>query len=808
MVKNYISSALLKGMAVASLVFGLGSGAAVAQSYTENFNTPSSIFTAGWAQQNLSNPVGTSAWFTGNPSAFVAYNGADSTYIGSNYNAVNNAGTISNWLFTPTRTYDNGHTFSFWTRTTTGTYPDRLQVRLSTNGASTNVGTTEVSTGDYGTLLLDINPTLTTTGYPTTWTQYTVTLSGLAGPTSGRIAFRYFVTGGGLNGTNSDYIGIDNVVYTVPVAGDATMLTSDTLEYTIVPIDHQSTDPFNGSIRNNGTTALTNVFMQVNVYNGSNTQVYTANSATTASLASGAVANFTVPAFTATASDVYVFEYIAKHSQADGNTLDDTLYSSVLIDPSVYARDNGTVTGGLGIGAGNGGFLGQQFELMQADRLDSVLVFMIGGTGYTGQPIAAAIWDMAAGAPNQIVGTTDTVFHVSDSGGVYILPIPGGLNLNAGLFTVTVIEFDSTAGLGQTNTIFTPGTTWVDWPTSPLAGWANNEDFGGQFAKPYVIRPFLNFCPAYVSNVTSTQSACGGATGTATVNVTGGPGPFTYAWSNGQTTPTATGLAAGNYTVTVSDAIGCNVVGQVSVTNPNAPVAGTPAITGVSCNGGTNGTITVPVTGGTAPFAYLWSNNATTSTLTAGAGTYSVTIADANLCAVVVTGMVINQPAALGATVNATNESAPGANDGTATANVTGGTPPYTYAWSNGGTTQTIAGLASGTYTVTVTDANQCTVNGSTSVVVGISDEFAGFSFGAYPNPSKGAFVVFVNAVELSDLSISVVDMMGKTVFVDNVSNTLSYQRNVDLGEKANGIYFLRVKAGTETHSYKIEVRN
>jgi len=96
MVKNYISSALLKGMAVASLVFGLGSGAAVAQSYTENFNTPSSIFTAGWAQVNRSNPVGTSAWFTGNPSAFVAYNGADSTYIGSNYNAVNNAGTISN----------------------------------------------------------------------------------------------------------------------------------------------------------------------------------------------------------------------------------------------------------------------------------------------------------------------------------------------------------------------------------------------------------------------------------------------------------------------------------------------------------------------------------------------------------------------------------------------------------------------------------------------------------------------------------------------------------------------------------------
>ena len=93
-------------------------------------------------------------------------------------------------------------------------FPDRLQVRMSTNGASTDVGTTATSVGDFTNLLLDINPTYLPEGYPRVWTQFTVTLSGIpGGSTLGRLAFRYFVENGGPNGVNSDYIGIDTVVY-------------------------------------------------------------------------------------------------------------------------------------------------------------------------------------------------------------------------------------------------------------------------------------------------------------------------------------------------------------------------------------------------------------------------------------------------------------------------------------------------------------------------------------------------------------------------------------------------------------------
>src|SRR4029079_578447 len=112
-------------------------------------------------------------------------------------------------------TLENGNTATFWTRTVnTPAFPDRLQVRMSVNGASSNVGTTPTDVGDFTTLLLDINPTYTTSGYPNAWTQFTVTVTGVPSQTLGRLAMRYFVENGGPSGANSDYIGIDSFSFT------------------------------------------------------------------------------------------------------------------------------------------------------------------------------------------------------------------------------------------------------------------------------------------------------------------------------------------------------------------------------------------------------------------------------------------------------------------------------------------------------------------------------------------------------------------------------------------------------------------
>jgi uncharacterized repeat protein (TIGR01451 family) len=184
-------------------------------SLSEGFNDVSTL--PGWFMQNNSDPPGTLGWFQGAPGAFPAQGGATNSYIAADFENVDSLGPISNWLLTPVLTLKNGTQFTFWTRkiTESGTfYPDRLQVRMSTSGTSTNIGSAATDVGVFTRQLLDINPTYSDFGYPMFWTKYTLTLGGVTGTTSGRIAFRYFVEDGGYFGARSDYVGIDTAAYT------------------------------------------------------------------------------------------------------------------------------------------------------------------------------------------------------------------------------------------------------------------------------------------------------------------------------------------------------------------------------------------------------------------------------------------------------------------------------------------------------------------------------------------------------------------------------------------------------------------
>ncbi|TNE59848.1 MAG: HYR domain-containing protein [Bacteroidetes bacterium] len=208
----------------------------------------------------------------------------------------------------------------------------------------------------------------------------------------------------------------------------------------------------------------------------------------------------------------------------------------------------------------------------------------------------------------------------------------------------------------------------------------------------------------------SGETSLGANDGTATAAPTGGTPSYNYSWNTADTTAMITGLAPGNYTVTVSDANGCTVVQTVTVNSFNCAISVSATVTHVTCNGAADGTATASVAGGAMPIAYLWSNGDTTATATnLGPGTYTVEITDANNCPAELT-VQITSPAVLLANASATAQSGPGVNDGTATAQPTGGTMPYSYMWSNDSTTQTITGLAPGPYTITVTDVNGCTV--------------------------------------------------------------------------------------------------
>lgn len=216
--------------------------------------------------------------------------------------------------------------------------------------------------------------------------------------------------------------------------------------------------------------------------------------------------------------------------------------------------------------------------------------------------------------------------------------------------------------------------------------------------------------------VNSNISCNGDSDGMATASASGGTSPYTYAWSNGNTLDIIANLAVGTYTVTITDSNGCTDDANVIILEPSLLVATIVVDSTVTCNGFSDGGMTVSATGGTNPYTYNWSNSATTASITGvGAGTYSVTVTDNNACTSIASS-TITEPTMLSSSLSATDETAPGANDGTASANPSGGTPAYTYSWSNGGTTQTISGLAGGTYTLTLTDANACTMVNSITV--------------------------------------------------------------------------------------------
>ncbi len=220
MLARFSSSALI-ALAVAV------SGAVQAQSFLEGWEpgpaTPGvGPIPATWTSVNDSpgGPGTNPNWQVVNSGGvFAPFSGA--TYAFANYNSSTGANDISNYLISPLVTFNNGDTITFYTRTVDfPAFPDRLELVYNTTGSTLPA--------DFTNVLLTVNPTLTTAGYPTTWTQFSATITGLAGATAGRFAFHYNPTTGGPSGTNSDYIGIDEVNY---LATGSTLATNTSLGF-------------------------------------------------------------------------------------------------------------------------------------------------------------------------------------------------------------------------------------------------------------------------------------------------------------------------------------------------------------------------------------------------------------------------------------------------------------------------------------------------------------------------------------------------------------------------------------------------
>ncbi|MCB9356096.1 MAG: T9SS type A sorting domain-containing protein [Lewinellaceae bacterium] len=217
------------------------------------------------------------------------------------------------------------------------------------------------------------------------------------------------------------------------------------------------------------------------------------------------------------------------------------------------------------------------------------------------------------------------------------------------------------------------------------------------------------------------ETAAGANDGTAAAIPTGGAGAFTYLWSTGAATPELENLPPGSYTLTVTDQNACTAVQTVVVNAFNCAIDMQQNIAGVSCAGAADGSIALVPAGGEAPFEYIWSNGETTATISAlPGGNYTVSVSDANGCLLVI-DLPVPEPDPYSAWEFTTTEpDCPNEATGAATAEISGGTMPYTFLWSNGQETNTAVNLTAGNYGVTVTDANGC--QSGTTVSVSSSD--------------------------------------------------------------------------------------
>lgn len=232
----------------------------------------------------------------------------------------------------------------------------------------------------------------------------------------------------------------------------------------------------------------------------------------------------------------------------------------------------------------------------------------------------------------------------------------------------------------------------------------------------------INVPSQLTASATGNPVTCGGACdGSATVTAQGGTTPYTYAWNSlpPQQLQNATFLCANNYIVTVTDAKGCTVTASATVPNTTTVIIAVDSIKNVQCFGLGNGAIYLSATGGQTPYTYAWSNNVNTLNNTnLTPGTYNLTLTD-NIGCTAGGSYTITEPSLLTSVVSFTfDPRCYGASTGIVNITVNGGVQPYSYLWSapTNATTQNLNNVVAGTHTVTVTDANNCTVTTSATL--------------------------------------------------------------------------------------------
>jgi gliding motility-associated-like protein/uncharacterized repeat protein (TIGR01451 family) len=442
------------------------------------------------------------------------------------------------------------------------------------------------------------------------------------------------------------------------------------------------------------------------------------------------------------------------------------------LDPrTIYVPNSLSITYGPNLGSKTDAFLDDQAEYDPVNRVVKARIG-IGANGFSG----GAVTNSPTGADSTVLKFRVTVINDclmfrcdqtienkayifgtgNISGNTYnnnglsdlydALGCPviasGILSVNVSSCPIPVITYNSPICVGETIQFSFPASTNANYAWSGPNGFSssiyNPSIFSAALASQgtysvavtfdgldCIIDTFatvvVNIPPIIQLNSITNVNCYNGNTGAISISAAGN-GPFTYAWSNGNTTANPTGLTAGSYTVIVTNSLSCSVSQTFNVTQ-NAQLAGSiqnqSNFNGynVSCfENVSDGSTLVSVSGGSPGYTYLW-NNGMTTTLISGlqSGTYSVLVTD-NLGCILNLSTTLTKPPLLEVQLVETDVLCFGESNGTVTTSPTGGVAPYSYTWNNGATAQNLTGLPIGTYSLSMLDANNCPATATTII--------------------------------------------------------------------------------------------
>ncbi len=411
-----------------------------------------------------------------------------------------------------------------------------------------------------------------------------------------------------------------------------------------------------------------------------------------------------------------------------------------------------------------------------------------GGNGSSGWKLAKHCMPSLAGQPNVVfrfafgAGSTCNDYDGFAFDDVTISEAPAPVIDFTSTCSGNTISFTGTSTLcpNQFSWLFGDGGSGTGLTVSHTYTTTGNYNVtftaGGSCSLPVNITKQIQMLSAIASSIN--VSCNGGNDGKASVTASGGSN-YTYTWNSSpaQTTDTAFNLAAGNYTVTVSAPNFCDVTANATVNEP-AAIGNTFFIVSDTCHTSA-GEITTTSSGGNLPYQFIWSNGGTTNTiLNLAEGSYSVTVTDVNNCSAAAQAFV---PYVSGIALNVTaeNVSCYGTNDGAISITATGGAHAYNYAWSNNANTSSINHLSEGSYELTVTDVNNCSVSDSIILIKEFCPSYVYFPTGFSPNgDGLNDFFKATASADLKKFFIRVYNRWGEEVFESN-----------DISESWDGVY-------------------